>query len=281
MIITAEDLWNDPLTLACVPMAQDIAGEPIEQYTPGRTIFRGHKKVLFLGHGHPGGELVKVDANNLIADLTDDERGLSPDSEVLLWSCFAAAGRTEDDNLVSHLADGLSTKKITGVRISGVPGALYTDTRNGRLYSGPPMKTKDEVTSVIEAIRAAEGHAWAESGLMTAKMKKKWDSALGTQVETGPDLKQVKVTIGEETFDEGLKQIVLPPNSVDVAVFNLIKSGKLPREHNTNDRKASIDAIANGVQEWYEIFFTHRIIAACLHEGIIQPWESAHMQRTT
>jgi hypothetical protein len=117
MIITAEDLRNDPLTLACVPMAHDAAGDPVEQYTRGKTNFRGHKRVLFLGHGHPGGELVKTDAKSLIADLTDDERGLIPGSEVLLWSCFAAAGRTADDNLVSHMHTALREKNISRVRI--------------------------------------------------------------------------------------------------------------------------------------------------------------------
>ncbi|MGI5225795.1 hypothetical protein [Actinoallomurus sp. CA-142502] len=281
MIVTAEDLWNDPLTIACVPMAREVAKGPEERYVPGHTNFRGRERVLFLGHGHPGGELLKVDASQLIADLADGERGVGPDTEVLLWSCFAAAGRTGDDNLVSRIRTALSEKGITGVRISGVAGALYTNTLDGRLYSGPTMQTKDAVTPVIQAIRDVEGHAWAESGLMGPKMKTKWDRGLNKPVEVGFDLKQVKVDIGTKGFDEGVKQIVLPPNSVAVAVYNLVKSGKLPSTYETEDRHIALEAIDIGVKEWYRTFFAHPIIVACLEEKVIRPWEEACLRLTT
>jgi hypothetical protein len=162
-----------------------------------------------------------------------------------------------------------------------VPGALYTDTRTAKLYSGPPMKTRDHVSSVIEAIRAVESHAWAESGLMGEKMKMKWDSQAGAKKPSGPDLKQVNVTIGPKTFKEELKQIVIPPNSVDVAVFKLIKNGKLPPDYKKDDREASLKAIDTGVKEWYRVFFEHPIIVACLSEGIIRPWEQARTELMT
>jgi hypothetical protein len=262
VIITAEDPQNDPLTVAVLPMAIAAGGGPVVKYSPGAMDLRGQRTVIFLGHGHPGGSLVKVDATSLIADLAHADHGVPSGADLRIWSCFGTAGVSSTDTLVAKLKTALAGKGIT---ISGVPGALYTDIRDNSLWSGPTKPTQDTKSDTADVIKDIEGHAWAESGMMGGKRVLKAD-----KFTDDFQLKTVNVTIGGQPYQASVKQIVMPPNSIDIALDSLVKNGKLAAKPIEEvDRKAAVTA---AVKEWYRIFFEHAIIRAYVDTRVINRW---------
>jgi hypothetical protein len=179
VIITAENPQTDPLTATVVPMAEQAGGGPVVQYSPGTYDFRAHDTVIFLGHGHPGGVLVKTDSAQVTADLADRARGLKPGADLRLWSCFGTAAPNPADTLQTKIQHALTANGIKGVTISGVPGVLYTDIRDDSLWCGPTKPTQNADTAEAKVIIDIEGHARAQAGLMPAQTGMK-DSTLAT-----------------------------------------------------------------------------------------------------
>ncbi len=266
MIITAEDPQNDPLTVGVLPMAIDVAGGPVVRYVPGAHDYSAHNRVIYLGHGEPGAELTKVNSAQLIADLADAHHGLPDGATLLLWSCFATAGQNPGDSLVAKLTAALAGKNIT---VAGASGAMYSDTYTRTLWYGPTKTTKDATSADAEVIKAIEGHAWMESGMLGALPK-------GVLVPVGPGepagCKKVTAIIGGVTYEDWVKQFIIRPPSVQIALDMLLKNGKIAALPATPE--AGRDAIAVAVRKWYEVFFGHRIIQAYIATGVITRWQA-------
>jgi hypothetical protein len=265
MIVTAADPNDDPMTRATRQMAVAVGGDPVVQYQPGAITFSGHNKVIYLGHGEPGGELVGVIASQLIADLTDSKLGLSPGTEMMFWSCYAAAGPSESDSLLRKVHDALQEKKISKVRVSGIPGALYTNINDGSLYSGPTKTAKDKRPEQLDVITSIEVDVWLGTGLCVLPKN------------VTPTIKTVKIGDTEYQYQE--RKLVFPPRTTEAALNNLKDNKKLleiPRGANEQE-----EAIANAMKAWYNDFFSRPITKAYMKTGTIARWDQVEVSYET
>jgi hypothetical protein len=257
MIVTAGNPNDDPMTRAVAPMAAAAGGEPVVQYEQGKTDFSKQAKVIYLGHGEPGGELSGVQADKLIDDLTDTQRGLSPGTQMIFWSCYAAAGPTEKDSLLWKVHDALQSKKITGVSVTGIPGALYTNTDDSKLYSGPAKTDKKTRPAELDVITSVEIAVWLDTGLCVRPLN-----------VVPPDK---TVTIDNKVYSYQERKIVIPPSTTEMALGNLLDDGKIDKIPPQAETQAEI--IAKAMQGWYKDFFSRPIIKAYMETGVIAPWD--------
>jgi hypothetical protein len=265
MIVTAGNPNDDPMTRAVAPMAAAAGGEPVVQYEQGKTDFSKQASVIYLGHGEPGGELSGVQADKLIEDLTDTQRGLSSGTQMTFWSCYAAAGPTEKDSLLWKVHEALESKKIAGVSVSGIPGALYTNTDDGKLYSGPEKTDKKKRPAELDVITSIEIAVWLDTGLCVRPVN-----------VVLPD-KTVKIGDNEYTYQE--RKVVIPPFTTEMALGNLLEDGKIDKIPAETETQAEI--IAKAMRGWYKDFFGRPIIKAYMETGVIAPWDKVVVSYVT
>ena len=142
----------------------------------------------------------------LVDELTAEGRGISPNTDLQLWSCFAGGRVQANPSLVESVHKALEQKNIGNVRVSGVVGTSWTNTARGQRFSGA-----EEGSAADMDLDRLQMHFLVEVGLMPYGHAKRFRL----------------VSLNRERELKYGKPGSSPPATVDDAIQNLEAAGKL------------------------------------------------------
>jgi hypothetical protein len=271
MVVTAEDPASDPLTIAVLPMAAARAQPPLLRFERALDYHEANT-IIYLGHGKPGGELTKVDRGELLSDLANAKTGVADGTTLEFWTCYSSqrgVGVGADESLIEQARLTLERAGRRGVKISGSPGALYSDTHRDRLWSGPGIGAPHQ-----EEIVKIEQHYWVESGLAPQAATRDWRTDVWTPTEVGLD-----IDLGDVRLKGNLKKLGILPFTLDLACTNLYKAGKIKEIPPSIEGKR--EAVTNAVKEWYRMFFEDPGVKELVKRGVLTQGSAARVEVTT
>jgi hypothetical protein len=270
MVVTAENPESDPLTVAVLPMAKSKGQPPVHKFERALD-YHEAQTIIYLGHGQPGGELTKVDRDELLSDFADEEKGVAEGTTLEFWTCYSSqrgVGVGTDESLIEQTRKKLDGAGRRGIKIIGSPGALYSDTHRDKLWSGPGKGAAHQAEIV-----KLEQHYWVESGLAPQDATHHWRDGWT------PKTVALEIDLGDSKLTGNLKKLGMLPFTLDIACENLRRARKIPEIPESAEDKRQ--AVTDAVKEWYRMFFDDPLVQELVKRGIITEGSAARIQITT